>query len=218
MQAAAALEQVVGRYLEAKRRVVAQGFGHDLDWQAGCSLDSVTEQDFLREAAWVVLSAGLSETTVRNLFDKISQCFLNWRSADAITRNREVCVRNALLVFGHSKKIAAIAEIACVVSSRGFAKFKCGLRDDCIGVLRKLPYIGPVTVFHLAKNLGLDVAKPDRHLVRIAQAAGACSPQDLCTAISATVGDRIGVVDLVLWRFATIERTYEGHFASGASQ
>src|SRR5204862_28581 len=42
--------------------------------------------------------------------------------------------------------------------------------------LTRCPYIGPVTCWHLAKNVGMDVVKPDRHLVRMAQASGARDP------------------------------------------
>jgi thermostable 8-oxoguanine DNA glycosylase len=66
-----------------------------------------------------------------------------------------------------------------------------------------------VTVYHLAKNIGLQFAKPDRHLVSISNKAGYQDVQAFCRDISNQVGDSITVVDLVLWRFATLEKNYE---------
>jgi len=70
-------------------------------------------------------------------------------------------------------------------------------------------YIGPVTCFHLAKNLGVDVVKHDRHLVRYASYMGFRDATELCEMISRITGDRVAVVDLVLWRFATLMPAYE---------
>jgi len=38
--------------------------------------------------------------------------------------------------------------------------------------LQQLPFIGPVTAFHLAKNLGIEAVKPDRHLCRLSKLLG----------------------------------------------
>jgi hypothetical protein len=60
---------------------------------------------------------------------------------------------------------------------------------------------GPVTVWQLAKNLGFDVPKPDRHLVRIAEQLGFSSPSQLCGAIADVSGEAVKVIDLVIWRY-----------------
>ena len=51
-------------------------------------------------------------------------------------------------------------------------------------------------------------AKPDRHLVRIAGALGARSVDHLCRPLAEFSGDPVSVVDLVLWRFATLRTDY----------
>jgi len=73
--------------------------------------------------------------------------------------------------------------------------------EDPVLALRCLPYIGEITSYHLAKNLGADVAKPDRHLVRFAASQGFSDVHTLCSAISQVSGDPLRVVDVVLWRF-----------------
>ena len=62
-----------------------------------------------------------------------------------------------------------------------------------------LPWIGPVTKFHLAKNLGLDFAKPDVHLARLA-AAERTTVDELCERLAAQTGYRVTTIDSVLWR------------------
>jgi len=54
----------------------------------------------------------------------------------------------------------------------GFDVYKRAVLQDPVPTLRSFPYIGGVTAFHLAKNLGADLAKPDRHLSRLAAAQG----------------------------------------------
>jgi len=83
----------------------------------------------------------------------------------------------------------------------GFEAFKLKLVGNFFDFGRTLPFIGPVTVQHLAKNLGVEAAKPDRHLTRLADRFGYETVQEMCSAISGRTGDSLSVTDLVLWRF-----------------
>jgi hypothetical protein len=78
------------------------------------------------------------------------------------------------------------------------------MQADAIRARQQFPFIGPITSFHLAKNLGLPVAKSDRHLVRLANAVGFEDVQSMCRNISSFTGDPVPVVDIVLWRFSAI--------------
>lgn len=69
-----------------------------------------------------------------------------------------------------------------------------------VGYLGTLPWIGKITKWHLARNMGIDVAKPDRHLVRLCEEFGFKDVQKMCGFISKRTGDRIGLVDVILWR------------------
>ena len=46
-----------------------------------------------------------------------------------------------------------------------------------IEFIQTFPYMGKATALHFAKNLGLDFAKPDRHLNRICATLGFSSPR-----------------------------------------
>lgn len=205
--------RLVDIYLAVKGAVIARGFAWEIDWQAERRFDRVQESDFLRESAWTVLSAGFRESVVRRLFGPLSEAMLGWRSAALIHASRGGCKQAALHVFGNERKVNAILDIAAIVAERGFAAIRSGVYEEGISFLRTLPYIGPVTVFHLAKNLGLPVVKPDRHMERIATAAGFGSPRELCEVIAHHLGEPIQVVDIVLWRYATLFSNYTAVFA-----
>ena len=49
----------------------------------------------------------------------------------------------------------------------------------------------------------MDVAKPDRHLVRISEVSGETA-EALCQRLSDASGDRVATVDLVIWRAANL--------------
>lgn len=185
--------------------VYASSFRKEIEWQRSRSVSDLGEQEFLREAAWVILNSGFREAVIRAKFDYISLCFLDWFSARDIVQAKGQCIASALLGFGHLGKITAIALVAENISETGFREFKKTILSDPITELMKLPHIGPVTVWHLAKNLGFDVAKPDRHLVRLAKSHGYDCVHAFCSMIAENVGESVAVVDLVLWR----------HLASG---
>ncbi len=205
-------EVLVEGYLRALLTVVESGFGYEIDWQEQCRLDRITESVFLQEAAWVILSAGMREQVVRQRFPRVAEAFLNWSSAEDILRVKDQCSRSALAAFNHPAKISAITWVAEMVARRSFCAVRAALETGGVEMLGRLPYIGPVTKFHLAKNLGLDVAKPDRHLMRLSESAGCSSPQRLCQLIATVTGDRVPTVDIVLWRYATIVPAYWGLF------
>ena len=196
-------------YFHAKDTVLEKGYSHEIEWQASRRFNEVREEDFLRESAWVILSAGMNEKVIRGKFQEISECFFAWKDASLIANHERECVSTALGVFNHRGKIQAIATIAVLVHQTGFVHMKNQIDMDPLGKLQELPYIGPVTCYHLAKNLGIPVAKPDRHLVRIAAALGYSDVQALCRDVAQLSGDAVPVVDLVLWRFATLEPAYE---------
>ncbi len=195
-------------YMIAKEAVIQSGYAHEVDWQECVALDDLTEQVFLREAAWVVLSAGMRETVVRSKFPDVSRAFLYWSSGGAIVRRGEECQRNALAVFGNHRKIDAILNIARIVSEEGFDRVRQLVSQEGVDFIERLPFMGPATKYHLAKNLGVLVVKPDRHLLRVAKTAGYSSPASLCEHIAEIVGDTVSVVDLVIWRYATLNREY----------
>ena len=72
-------------------------------------------------------------------------------------------------------------------------------------MLRTFPFIGPVTQFHLARNIGLNFAKPDVHMKKAAAICGYPETEDgvfqFVREISKATGERKGVIDFVIWKY-----------------
>jgi len=202
------VQRLVESYLAAREVVISKGYAAEIDWQDTRCLSLLLESEFLEEAAWVVLSTGMRESVIRRYFPKISSAFLNWVSAATIVQNLTSCEATAVKVFNHPRKISAIGSICERIARTGFAAFREKIQSEGVDFLQTLDFIGPVTKYHLAKNVGLDVVKPDRHLVRWAKAANFKYPKDLCQAIAEITGDKLSVIDLVLWRYATLDPQY----------
>jgi hypothetical protein len=177
------------------------GLDREVEWQRRVTFHEFGEPDLLRQSAWVVLCSGFRVSVVEQIFDHVSLCFCDWESADAIVSAFPACRDAALASFGHRRKLDAIVEIARRIRRSSFTRMKRDILCDPIGELQKLPYIGGITAAHLAKNLGFDVAKPDRHLVWISEHLGYPSVRDLCNTIAAGTGETVKVIDLILWRY-----------------
>lgn len=173
----------------------------EISWQRSTNFVEFSEIQFLREAAWVILCSGFREATVRRVFDHISLCFCDFESAQMICSQGWRCIAAARAAMNNVPKLNAIYTCAALVHSRGFDAIRDAVLEDPMSQLQKLPFIGPITVWHLAKNLGLDVAKPDRHLVRMADQCGFSNVADLCNELAQKNCEQVKVVDLILWRY-----------------
>lgn len=207
---------LVQAYRSAKALVIEAGYAEEIGWQAKRNLDALTEQEFLTELAWVVLCSGMKVEVVQKKFPYVREAFFNFKSARMIEEYEFDCVDVARQHFNNVRKLQAIAAAARQLAMSGWPKVKQSIREDPLNRLSMFPFIGPITVYHLAKNVGVQVAKPDRHLVRIAQAFGYddaivnrnASVQKFCRDVGDATGDSVPVVDLVWWRYATINPDY----------
>jgi len=170
----------VERYLDIKHTVMEAGHTDDIDWcedvkPCSCAVD------FFLEYLWVVCNSGMKYEIAQIIYKKI---------LTAIIGHRDVSE-----VFNHAGKCKSIT----FVKDNKESLFKqYGEASDKIAFLSTLPHIGPITKYHLARNLGLDVCKPDRHLERIAGMYDT-TPHALCDRLAQITGDRVGTVDIVLW-------------------
>ncbi|WP_461316637.1 hypothetical protein [Bradyrhizobium embrapense] len=162
----------------------------------------------------MVLNSGFRESVVRKHFNFISLCYCDWQSAQEIYELADVCSSAASVVFGNKRKLRAISHTAGVVHKLGFQRLKALLDQSFFDFATTLPFIGPITVRHLAKNLGVDAAKPDRHLARLAKQFGYSSVDDMCSTLAGITGDSLSVTDIVLWRFQEQAKTH----ASGTTR
>ena len=141
-----------------------------------------TARAFAREAIYVICNSGMSNIVAIGIYEKCIE------ELDA--------GRSCKTVFGHPGKSSAIDQIwkDRVMLFRQYMQ-----TDDLIAFCETLPWIGPITKFHLAKNLGSDVAKPDVHMLRLAERSSTTA-QELCERLSRETGYRAATIDLILWR------------------
>lgn len=193
---------LVSSYIVAKREVIRAGYVDEIVWQHQARLVDVNQVTFMREAAWVVLCVGMREQVVRRCFGPLGEVLHDWDPHKIAQDNG--AVDRALGLFGHQRKISAIRVIANTVALLPTHELRRLLREDCRSFLLGLPYVGPVTWAHLAKNVGVQVAKGDRHLARLSHAYGRSSVPSLCSEIGSWLDEPVPVVDLVLWRYSVL--------------
>lgn len=195
-------------YFAAHDEVIDKGYRSEILWQDSLDIHSVNTQTFYSEYAWVVLSSGMNEIVVRRVFPPLSEEFENWNDPLRISQEPNRYVRAGLSIFNHTGKIEALVWMAGYLASISLEDELNEIKMSGADVIRNYPYMGPATSLHFAKNIGVSVAKPDRHLVRIAEFLGYASPEKLCKTISDTIGEKESIIDLILWRYATINRNY----------
>lgn len=200
--------KTIRAFLYAKQCVIQSGYSDEILWQESTNFNLIDEKTFLKEAAWVILNSGMRESLIRKLFSRISACFFKWESAERITKKKDYCIAKALSIFNNVGKIRAIATLAEDVYRKGIDRVKLEIRETGIDRIMCYPFMGKATSYHFAKNIGLDFAKPDRHLLRIAAVAGYECPLVMCQELAQEIGEKTSVVDLVFWRFATLDKDY----------
>ncbi|MCB2057893.1 MAG: hypothetical protein H6916_08825 [Novosphingobium sp.] len=182
------------RRIEAVMR--AEGYGHMIEWSEAIPRPAHAET-FAEQAVYVICNSGMMNRVAEPIFNRCMAALTNGISATA--------------VFGHPGKAKAIDWI-WGEREQLFATYLA--EADPMNFLRSLPWIGGVTSFHLAKNLGADVAKPDVHLERLAR-RDRTDTHKLCARLSRQTGYRIATIDTVLWRACADglldSTTYEQH-------
>ena len=174
------------------------GFKKEIEWARDIKL--IRDPDiFFKEYVWVVINSGFKN----KIAEKIYLRYLE-KGLDAVN---------------HKGKKRAIEETRGRLD-RVWNQFQSADSiEEKLAVLQSLPWIGPITKYHLARNLGLDCAKPDRWLKCLAEIFGyktyvvtlASDVQRFCSDISTGINERnqiptscafkLGVVDVVLWRY-----------------
>lgn len=172
-------------FLELREKVIAAGYGDEIVWQESLKpCDNARE--FFGQYMWVVISAGMKNQIARLIETRIHNA---WDNGQPTTS-----------AFGHKGKVKAINHVL-IERERIFNEYQNS--NEKIEYLASLPWIGDITKWHLAKNLGFDTAKPDRHLVRIAEGLKT-TPLELCRKLAEVTGYRIATIDLIIWRAANL--------------
>lgn len=182
--------EIIEYYNNAKNHVLTHGYKEEVEWCAKRPpFEQLDEYTLFVEFVWVVLNSGMNEQIVRK---SIFEPYMKGNLASP-----EKYIR-------HPLKLKAINE-AIVKYQQWFKELKeLKCDEDIIEFLDTLPHIGKVTKYHLARNIGVDCVKPDVHLSRLAEQFGFKSPLDMCVEIQRYTKEKLGVIDVILWRYCNL--------------
>ncbi|MFI5341742.1 MAG: hypothetical protein ACHQ7N_18115 [Candidatus Methylomirabilales bacterium] len=207
---------LVDLYIHCREAVFQAGFGEEVEYYSTRNLAAISESEFLCELGWVIVNSGMRNIVCRSLWPQLRAVFLEFADLPAILERRIEIRPAALAILSHPGKIDAIFRAVERVTASSWPAIRTEIEREGITALRRFPYIGPIICYHLAKNIGLQVAKPDRHLLRIATAAGyGTDVQALCENLATATGDPIPVVDYIIWRCAA---TLDPHYLTRFTQ
>ncbi len=176
---------ITGADFQRIRELLGRQAEEDITWAEGLQPPRCAD-DFALEAIFVICNSGMKNTVARAIFK---------RCVGALAHGEPV-----IEVFKHRGKAAAIETIW---RDRETLLATYRASSDKLETLASLPWIGGITKFHIAKNFGADVAKPDVHLQRLADREG-CAVQAMCVRLAKEVGLRVASVDTVLWRACAV--------------
>jgi hypothetical protein len=182
----------------------------ELEWVKSISEDSFAKMnctEFLGEYCWVVYAAGFKVSILTQKFEKLKAAYCDFNLA-------RICKLElpdaALAIINNQLKAKSFVKGCRLIRDEGFETFKARVKAKGIDELARLPFIGSITKKHLARNIGLlDVAKDDVWLVRLAKAFEASSVDELTDFLSKELAEKVGIVDLILWRYCA-DGAWEG--------
>lgn len=169
------------RFRRLEQAVCRAGFRADIEWTEALQAPSDADE-FAAAVIYVIANSGMKNTVAVPIFEK---CMHALKSGKPVRS-----------VFGHPGKGQAMEAIWLARDTlfQGYVEAR-----DKIAFCAALPWVGPVTKYHLGRDMGADVAKPDVHLERLAT-RDRTTVERLCCRLARLSGYRIGTVDIILWR------------------
>jgi hypothetical protein len=152
------------------------------------SLDGLMNDfdSFFYEFVYVVLASGFRARVAARLTPELVACRGDMAKMEKVFKNQ--------------RKLNAIAQIWARRSQ--WAELRASLTS--VDALANLPFIGEITKFHLARNIGLaSCAKPDLHLCRWCKKIVGRDDEAVVPLVTQAIADRVGrkqgTVDFALW-------------------
>jgi hypothetical protein len=192
----------------------------ELRWARSISRNTwhnIGSSTFLREYAWVVYAAGIRNDILDQYWPRLRRAFGGFR----LTRVAKMrSTTRVIAVFRNEQKASHVLQGSAMIQAEGFRAFKARVARNWEQELEGLPGIGPITKFHLARNVGLaDTGKPDLWVSRITKLAYASDWQAMLQYLSKRSHLPPRAVDVVLFRYGADRawrdgghRTFQDYF------
>lgn len=179
------LEKALSDYEEALKFTEKT---HISDLRRIDGIKGVTENfdDFFYEYIYVICASGFRAKVAARLTPLLHGC-----NGDMNEMKKH---------FKNEAKLKAIAEVYKMKSEWSQLRESFKTPED----LEKLPRIGPIVKYHLARNIGvISVAKPDKHMIRWAEELTGKGTEEqvfnIIDALASKLDKRKGTVDFALW-------------------
>jgi 3-methyladenine DNA glycosylase Tag len=196
------------RMFEAAKAYCEENYANELDWAYSISPETfrnLRAKGFLAEYCWVVYASGFRESTIKSIFPNLRTAFKKFELNDL---GKMRSIKPVLAIFNNERKANSFLEGSKLIAKEGFFNFKKRLKNEGIDMLEQLPGIGPITKYHLAKNIGLvDEAKPDIWLVRAAETCSS-TVQEFVAFLSEKYSMSRHAIDVILWRYG-VDKGFE---------
>lgn len=173
-------------YQSAKHFVMNSEYLEEVQHVDQLDFTKTTPGEFMGQYAFVVLNTGMKNQVAESMMKKLVDS--DW-NPDTIN---------------HQLKRKAIIQ-AINNYPKWFDELKLLKTDRArVEYLGTLFFIGKITKYHLARNIGIDCAKPDRHLMLLSKKFEFDTPRQMCEYLSRTDGVKVGVIDVILWRYCNL--------------
>jgi len=189
------------KVFQKAERYVQLHFSEDIDYSIEAihpgTLKCMTKKDFYLQYAYVVYNCGFRNSVVVAKWPRLREAYRDFHTV-YVSKYPAQVYSEAIEIIAHKSKTKAIVDAARTIRALDWPSFKEAVKDDFM-TLKRFPFIGDVTVYHLARNMGVDTIKPDVHLRRMAARYG-LDPFTMCNRIHEETGLTLHMIDTIIWR------------------
>lgn len=168
-----------------------------------------TPDEFAREVFYVICVAGFRQATAKKMCQKV---------IDYIDKNQNPNFDDLIKIYGNINKINAIIKVWNNRAELHEKFYKLSTPEEKLDFLSKLPHIGNITKYHIARNLGINFVKYDIWIQRLGVALygnleyvekvsnSKLNPKikEMCdkmfSDLEMQINEKTGYIDVVLWK------------------
>lgn len=168
-----------------------------------------TPDEFAEEIFYVICVAGFKQTTAKKMCNKVM---------DYIKQNPKPNFDDLIKIYGNVNKVNAIIKVWNNRVELHDEFYKLSTPEEKLDFLSKLPHIGNITKYHIARNLGINFVKYDIWIQRLGVALygnleyaekvsnSKLNPEikNMCdkmfSDLEAKINEKTGYIDVVLWK------------------
>lgn len=168
-----------------------------------------TPEEFAEEVFYVICVAGFKQTTAKKMCNMV---------IDYISKHPNPQFEDLIKVYGNVNKVRAIIEVWNNRVDLQKQFYLLSTPEDKLNFLSKLPHIGNITKYHIARNLGVNFVKYDIWIQRLGVALYGDSEyatkisnsklnpkiKEMCDKmfndLESKINEKTGYIDVVLWK------------------